>query len=315
MEVRSEVLRKSIKVRAFHKDLDLRPTKSVNRKVQVVKKVKESRSIDDSIEKDFLYERGDPSLFLNPSKNRYEMLGYTVVKDPYKICKPLNKNLRKVESRQQASARSGKEFHKNFNLRPSYVLKKEEDSKIELESQIKLINERIKNHKQTKPKTFKSDSNFLFRQERSLNRFDFAKNKWERIEKGLMSKLKRKPDELLGMKRKQEYENSTERLPNWTTSLRSNPDDKKFYEFIPVGNKLSGIFIRDIISYSPEVKFKTRSCPDLSIAGLSKLPMEILAVKKTGGRILNEMNTYDCNKEEVFAEDYGRKSVGKCSNN
>ena len=314
MDTMSGVLRKSIKVRAFHKDSTLRPTNSVNRKIQVVKKVKESRSIDDSIEKDFLYERGDPSLFLNPSKSRYELLGYTVVKDPYKIRQASNKNLQKLESRQQASVRSGKEFHKHFNLRPSYIPKKEEDSKIELESQIKIINDRIKNHKQTKPKTFKSDSNFLFRQERSLNRFDFAKNKWEKIEKGLMSKLKRKHEELIGMKRKQEYENSTERLPNWTTSLRSNPDDKKFYEFIPVGNKLSGIFIRDIVSYSPEVRFKTKSCPDLSIAGLSKLPMEIMAVKNTGGRILNETNTYNCNKEEVFAEDYGRR-LGKYLNN
>jgi hypothetical protein len=306
--------RKSVKVRAFHHGQEFRGTRSLARKVQVVRKLNGKYSIDDSIEKDFLFEKDDPSLFLKAPVDKYAQMGYLQVKDPFKEMKnneKTNKNYLKLDQQPQISERTS-EFQINFKLRPSANLKEEEDPKKDLDSRIKVINDRIQKFKSLKvPKTFKSDSNFLFRQEKSLKRFDFAKNKWEKIEKGLMLKLKRLPGELLGRKQKEEFENVAERVPNWITTLRSDPVEKKFYEFIPVGNKLSGIFIRDVVSYSPEYRFHSKSCPDLSIAGMSKLPLEISAVQKTGARVLRDLQTGEVEIEEVFAEDYRKEFLKK----
>ena len=244
---------------------------SASRTIKVAKKFKGSNSIDESIEKDFLFENGDPLNFLNPKVNKYEDLGYMKLEPTSNKRKSFSTDLKtSTEGIQKVSI-----SRQNFELtRPSpsksSILKAQatQDPKktnnfahslISREKSLKKIQEKLAKNLKMRIK----DKPFLSQRERSVQRFDLIKNKWSAIESGLMVKLNKQHQELLNNKKKIEVEKVSSKLPNWITTLRSDPMDQQFHEFIPVGNKLSGIFVRDIVKNAPLFNKKTNSCSDL----------------------------------------------------
>ena len=240
---------------------------STNRVLRIAKRFKGSNSIDESIEKDFLFENGDPLNFLNPKVDKYEDLGYMKLEDISNKRKSLSNNLKTERVQKVSISRQSFDLTRNSPSKPSISKDKPAQEPIKNSSHTLISKE--KSHRKIQEKLSKNlkrrikDKPFLSQRERSLQRFNLIKNKWSVIENGLMLKVNKQHQELLNNKKKLEFEKISSKLPSWITTLRSDPTEQQFHEFIPVGNKLSGIFVRDIIKNAPLFNRKTSSCQDL----------------------------------------------------
>lgn len=261
-----KLLKNQLKVQIVPCNIGQTPNKIASRVLKIAKKFKGSNSIDDSIERDFLHEDGDPLNFLNPRFDKYENLGYIKLEN-----KPFKKNslsLNPQTEKSQKTSISRQSFDilrrqpskiENFiisgteNKSLSHVLMKNQ------KTQQKIHNKLLENIKHKVSQRVLNS-----RRERSLKRYDLIKNKWDSIESALMLKVKKQSKDLLNNKTKPDKEKTESKLPSWITTLRSYKLETKYQEFIPVGNRLSGIFVRDIVRNNPLPKIKSSSCCDLN---------------------------------------------------
>jgi hypothetical protein len=134
-----------------------------------------------------------------------------------------------------------------------------------------------------------------------LTKFESTKKYWKKIDNGLKKKLQKQDNQLLSHRSKESSLLDHERPVPWNMTLRSSKTGK-VEQLIPVGNRLSGIYLKEVINI-PSIHSKSKSCPDLAIFGSSKLPLEIEAIKQPGSRYLPRRPEEKCG-EEVLIENY-----------
>ena len=309
---------KTIKVRIPLKSNESKKEKeSVKKVFKVATKVNEKSLIDKSLEKDFELEEGDPIAFLKERKNHYEEMGY-IKRESISRVESVSRvdsvgsahgkllELSKRQSEVSSPFATKREFRKRITMKHAFIGLIENE--IQIASTIEDINKRIQEGKileQQKIHNLKPrDKLTYFKQRKSLLRFEKTMKKWNKIELGLTKKSSKSSKELISNKHKSIDLNEPPKHPDWCITLRKKPSDQRFESFIPVGHKLSGIYVRDVINVNPYRHLKTRSCPDLFVSGTSKLPLEINAVRQAGTKILKKEKKDDECKEEVFVENY-----------
>ena len=119
----------------------------------------------------------------------------------------------------------------------------------------------------------------------------------------LAKRVKKIAENLVSKKQKPVHKEITEREPSWSMSLRQDCKNNKVESFIPIGNKLSGLYIREIIN--PERYSRNKSCEALEVIGSSKLPLEITALRYIKNIQNSQIKTDDPQeKSEILAENY-----------
>ncbi|OMJ73122.1 hypothetical protein SteCoe_28267 [Stentor coeruleus] len=316
------------KIKTFRVRLPLKTNETVSKIphkhiIKVTTKVIKAESIDKSLAKDYILENGDPKDFLKEEKDDFEEFGYKKLqeisrKSSVGIFRPIELLQEKYKSDKHSSSTVRRELHRkkytvkhifaSFLEKEIHLKDREAWKKSLIERQIEIINQRIDQTKHTQNTKFCSlqsrDKIAFTKQERSLSRFDHIVKKWEKIEKGLLKKLK-KPNKPLLPYRKKSVDNSDNDLSiNWYMTLRQNSELEKIERFLPVGNKLSGIYSRNIITTEKGPINKSMSCPELKVIGCSKLPLEIDAM--ISNRLTPIKTHYEENKiqDEIFVENY-----------
>lgn len=280
------------------------------RLVRVATKVNEKAIIDKSLEKDFELELGDPTEFLksDPNSNmfnsreinsRLNSVGSSRLFD-------LNKDRSEAIS---ASSQKREIFRKKFTVKSAFrpIIENE----VQIATKISSINKRIEENKknlQLKLKSMNSIDRIVYLQQLTcLNKFEKTKNDWKKIEEGLKKKVKKGNSQLLGHLSRETSARVQEPIVPWNTTLRCSKKLDKVEKFLPVGNKLSGIYLKEVLNNNPVMHRKSASCPDLTVFGYSKLPLEIEAFKIPGNKLFSRKEGDDCGQDEVLVEKYSSR--------
>ncbi|OMJ79361.1 hypothetical protein SteCoe_20655 [Stentor coeruleus] len=291
--------------------------------IRVNTKVVNTESIDDSLAKDYILENGDPKDFLREEKDGLEELGYTKFqkisrKSSVGIFRPSDILQDKDKSDKHSSSTVKRELNrKKYTVKNIFASFLEKDIHLKdreawkkslIDKQIEVINKRIDETKlsqNAKLCNLQTRDKIAFtKQERSLSRFDHIVRRWEKIENGLLKKLK-KPDKPLLPYRKKSVDSFDNELSiNWYMTLRQSPELEKIERFLPVGNKLSGIYSRNIITTEKGLSSKSISCPELKVIGCSKLPLEIDAMMSNRLTPIKAHHEESKLQEEIFVENY-----------
>lgn len=316
------------KLKTFRVRLPLKSNETASkiphkRIIKVTTKMINPESIDDSLAKDYILENGDPKEFLREQKDDFEELGYKKLQEISRKSsvgnfRPLELLQDKDKSDKHSSSTVKRELHRkkytvkhifaSFLEKEIHLKDREAWKKSLIEKQIEIINKRIDQTKLSQNAKFCNlqtrDKIAFSKQERSLSRFDHIVKKWEKIEKGLLKKLK-KPDKPLLPYRKKSVDSSDNELSiNWYMTLRQSPELQKIERFLPVGNKLSGIYSRNIITTEKGSIYKSISCPELKVIGCSKLPLEIDAMMSNRLTPIKAYHEENKVQDEIFVENY-----------
>ena len=268
--------------------------------IRIATRVNEREIIDKSLEKDFEIEKDDPLAFFKERKGHYEEMGYVKFGG--------SRNIKTLETPQTKSEIQSPIFIKpKKKMTIKHALFDLIDNEIQIISTIGNINKRIEEGKVIAKEKLKHleprDKLAYLKQEKSLSRFKNTLKKWNIIESGLTKKAKKSSEELISNKHKTINFDEPAKLPDWYITLRQDPNREKFESFIPIGNRLSGLYSRDVFTVNSCRHAKAQSCPDLKILGSSKLPLEITALKKTKARIDKKVKIENV-KEEIYVENY-----------
>lgn len=278
------------------------------RKVRVATKVNEKKLIDKSLEKDFMLEEGDPSDFLKANEHDLRIIN---TRESHSRVSSIGSYKHGDHSKERSelvsSASSKHEIHRRkFTVRGVFrpVVGKE----LDIDSKIKQISRRIeennKNHLKKIQSLGKIDRMAYLKEATCLDKFENAKKNWKSIENGIKKKLRKRDSQLLSHRSKEVSIIEHERPIPWNMTLRQG-ESGKVEQLIPVGHKLSGIYLKEIINIEPlSGHHKSRSCPDLTIYGNSKFPLEVYAIKQPGSRYFHPRDNIDRLQEEVFLENY-----------
>ncbi|OMJ85645.1 hypothetical protein SteCoe_12994 [Stentor coeruleus] len=302
--------KKSLRIRVPIKIIKQNRIGSPSRYFKNSGKMNEKDLIDRSIEKDLQLETGNPLEFLKERQDAIEPMGYIkrnsvsrhssvgsarvleMHKERFDI--PSSSNPRRDTLRRRITAR-------NTFMR---VL----DYEIQLQTQINDIHQRItqdmEQHSKKLKKLTVNDKILYLKQQKSLRNFEKIQQNWGKIQSGLTKKLKKPMQELLCNKIQSSDFNEEIKDASWRMTLRQNQDSNKIESFIPIGNKLSGLYVRNVISVDKNEHKRTKSCPDLKVLGQSKLPMEIEAIRKPGSRLCSRVDQKQKDNEEIFVENY-----------
>ena len=253
--------------------------------VRIAKKINKRELINDSLEKDFELEMadGNPIEFLKGGISQYQAADSPVRNTVSRQSIGSSKILDLYKERSEVASASSvkREPRRRITIRNAvfHLL----DNDILVRTKIDNIKARIDEGKEQAKEKLKQLSYRerleYFKQQKSLRQFNSTQKKWNKIESGLTKKLQKPTEELIINKRKSIDFIDPTREAEWCMTLRSDPLGNKYESFIPVGNRLSGIYLKEIITVHPTRHVKSRSCPDLQITGMSKLPLEIKAVK------------------------------------
>lgn len=290
--------------------------------IKVAKKVMQTQIIDNSISKDYILENGNPEDFLKEHKDDLEILGYKKLRESSQKPKiPIPRYYDPQKDRNLISSSNGskKDLHhrKKVTGRNLFATHFDHDSESDnqdhskkafLDSQLHLINNRLTQTKTFYNSKLKSlptiDKIAYLKQERSLSRFDNITKKWEKIENTLVKKLSRQNKPLMTNRKRSTDKNYNDLQVSWYMTLRQTPEFEKMEKFLPVGNKLSGIYSRNIVSVENCYNSQVGSCPELKVVGCSKLPLEIDALKSDRVMLLKTREEECRNNEEIIAENY-----------
>ena len=159
-----------------------------------------------------------------------------------------------------------------------------------------------------------------------LQKYKSTAKYWKNIEKGLAGKSKKKVNEVictqsLDSRRSPELpsvplrscETVVQDKLKWYMSLRDDPREGKTETFLRVGPELNGLYIR--VRNNNEENFKSipispcaeGNFEELKVVGISKLPLEIEAVKRVGYEFLKPELLVMEKWDEVIAEQYDKK--------
>ena len=279
------------------------------RLVRVATKVNEKALIDKSLEKDFKLELGDPTEFLKADTNSNifnsrELHSRLSSVGSSKFFFDPNKDRSEAIS---ASSQKREVFRKKFTVKSTFrpIIENE----VQIASQISSIKKRIEENKkslQIKLKTMNNADRIIYLQQLTcLNKFEKTKNDWIKIEQGLKKKAKKEDSQLLGHLSRVTTARVQEPVIPWNTTLRCNKKFDKIERFLPVGHKLSGLYLKEVLTNNTGMHRKSASCPDLTVLGCSKLPLEIEAIKIPGTKLFNNRKQGDdWGHDEVLIENY-----------
>jgi Zn-dependent metalloprotease len=280
MHVIMENLKKHKVLRIRHSFRQPENTKKASKiTLKVLKKVNEKEIINKSLENDLKLEGGDPREFLKETQKNQET---------------------RVNIKENVSGRSSigtrtREMSKEKSERPSAEGSRREPlrKKITLKSALRDIVE---------------DKILCMSQQKSLHRFDQTLEKWEKIEFGLIKKANKTRKMLITHRAQSLIDEFTSKEYSsdavWYSTLRQNRIMKKFERFLPVGNELSGLYLREIVRADKGMHERGKSCPDLKVFGSSKLPMEIEAVKLSRLNLAPRQENEEKYVEEIIVENY-----------
>lgn len=300
---------KTIRVRLLKREmLDTSPAKSKKKIYKVASKAKDNNLIEKSIEKDLELENGNPLKFLEASKDWYESIGYNKYESLSKRSSiGSNKKFEVFKEATEITPSSTKrEIRKRTTLKSSLLplLNNELTLITKIEGIKKQINQNKKSQNQKIKNLSYREKIAYLKQQRSLNRFEKTSREWKKIEEGLSIKSNKSPDELINKKKKIIESTQRSLLPTWSMTLRNNASTGKMENFIPVGNKLSGLYVRNIVPFEEPHYIKSTSCPELYVLGSSKLPLEIDALRKTGFKLIKPSDQQENNSPLMVAENY-----------
>lgn len=159
------------------------------------------------------------------------------------------------------------------------------------------------------------------REKQILQKYQKVKSDWKGIEKGLAGKSNKKVSELLATHFLETGKSSSsmsltkissksdiQDTLKWYMSLREDANDKKRETYLQIGSELNGLYTR--IKFNTEDQMLPNSSEDFSelqVVGISKLPLEISAVKRLGCEYLNSNLLPNEKTEEVLIEHYDAK--------
>lgn len=302
--------KKALRIRVPIKVIKQNRNGSPNRYLKSTERINEKDLIDRSIEKDLQLEAGNPLEFLKEQQDALESMGYIkrdsvsrhssvgssrileLHKERFDI--PSSSSLRRDTLRRRITAR--------------HAFIKVLDYEIQLQAQINDIHQRInqdmEQHSKKVKKLTVNDKISYLKQQKSLRNFEKTQQNWVKIQSGLTKKLKKPMQELLCNKSQLTDFKEEIKEASWRMTLRQNQNSNKVESFIPVGNKLSGLYVRNVISVDHHSHKRTKSCPDLKVLGKSKLPLEIEAIKQPGSRLCSRVDHRQKDNEEIFVENY-----------
>lgn len=277
--------------------------------IKVAKKVNELELINKSLEKDFEFENTDrnPESFLKEPKDTHISISKQNSVSRQSIGSSKLFELLKERSEAVSASSLKREPRKKVTIKNAlfHLLDKE----IVINSQIENITERIN---ESKKKTIESISRLsymekisYYKDQRSLRKFKSTQNTWDKIEGTLKKKLQRN-DLVINRNSSLKQDDFTNDI-EWCMLLRTKPFDRKIERYLPVGNRLSGLYSREFIKIDKQeekIKRKSASCVELEILGSSKLPLEINAIKAPGNKLLTRKDLPETPNEEVFMENY-----------
>jgi hypothetical protein len=275
-------------------------------------KQKEKQLLDQSLQNDFIFESGDPRDFLKAPIHS-PSLPSSKPPAPQILILPKKQEISKdrVDLPSASSTKRESLLKRRLTMRHAFI--GIVDREIQLCTQVDQIKRRIEASKLTEQKQLSSlthrDKISLLKEEKSLRNFDKARKKWTQIENGL-SRIVNKSEEMLISHRAQSAQEikrpqRPEADLGWSSMLRQDERTMKTERFLPVGSTLSGLYLRDVHTSSDVRHTRTVSCPELKVAGQSKLPMEIDAVKNTKHKLLPKEEE-KC-RDEIIVENYDFK--------
>ena len=160
------------------------------------------------------------------------------------------------------------------------------------------------------------------RQSHILTNYKKAEKYWKSIQTNLAGKSQKKISQLLstqGLDGKKNYESSEKRLKSsknlqdnllWYMSLRETQTSGQFETYLRVGHELNGLYTRikgkPVDDYDIDL-VNPKNSEELQVIGVSKLPLEIEAVKKVGFEHLKPELLNKENYDEVISEQYDQK--------
>ncbi|OMJ88951.1 hypothetical protein SteCoe_8958 [Stentor coeruleus] len=302
--------KKSLRIRIPIKVIKQNRNGSPNRYLKSSGRFNENDLIDRSIEKDLQLETGNPLEFLKEQEDAMESMGY-IKRDSVSRHSSVG-SARIIEMHKErfdmpsSSSLRRDTLRRRITARHAFV--KVVDYEIQLQTQINDIHQRItqdieQHTKKVKKLTVNNKISYL-KQQKSLRNFEKTQKNWSKIQSGLTKKIKKPIQELLCNKSKLVDFKEEIKDASWRMTLRQSQDSNKIESFIPVGNELSGLYVRNVISVENDGHKRIKSCPDLKVMGQSKLPLEIEAIRKPGSRLCNRVDYKQNDNEEIFVENY-----------
>lgn len=278
--------------------------------VRVAKKVNERALINQSLEKDFKLEQGDPTEFLK-SNSQPELI---ITRDLHSRLSSVGTSKFQDQSKERLDLLSSSSIKRDYSRKKFTIkttFKPVVENQLIISNTIKSIAKRLEENKknmQLKLKSLKSEDRITHLQQLTcMTKFEKTKKQWEKIEVGLKKKVKKDDRQLLANKSREASTREQNRPLPWCTTLRQTQKSDKVEQLIPVGHRLSGLYIKEILNSNQTMHKKSASCPDLTIVGQSKLPLEIEAVKIPGSKLFVRRDLDEFVHDEVVVENYNKR--------